>query len=219
MNQPAYNWAAEVMSYAMANPAGVARRKTPKASRPVRSAPATVQAATVEPVPEPLAVEAPAAMAEPIEAEPVPVPVEPVSQVRSIRPVPVKPSPSAKLSLSDASKAFTRTKWGTFEADLPEQWAQSVCRAKGKKLAVGFFAYDEPVRVSVAKLKTVLQCRKNWVSWAVEFRSHNNQQTLEIKWFNRYGGRGGMKLTDQPVAEFEAIAIGEADPEAEAIAA
>lgn len=91
MNQPAYNWAAEVMAYALAHPAGMARRRAPKASRTLRSAPATVQAPTAQPEPEPPA-------GEPPMAEPEPIEVEPVSQVQ---PVAIEPPQAGHFTPRD----------------------------------------------------------------------------------------------------------------------
>lgn len=155
MNQPAYNWAAEVMAYAIAHPAGVARRRAPKAPRPPRNAPATVKAQRVEPAPEPLAVEAPAAMAEPVEAEPV-------SQVVQLRPAgPFTPQDLAAavecLRLIDR-EADDATEY--FLGHLPEFYAVGVTVAKPDYQAPSFEVFVADIRAKMVDFPTASHFRQ-----------------------------------------------------------
>jgi hypothetical protein len=155
MNQSSYNWAAEVMAYAMAHPAGVARRKTPKASRPVRSAPAAVQAPTVEPVPEPMAVEQP-------QAEPVAVEAEPVSRVVQLRPAgPFSPQDLAAavecLRLIDR-EAEDATEY--FLGHLPEFYALGVTVAKPDYQAPSFEHFVADIHAKMVEFPTASHFRR-----------------------------------------------------------
>lgn len=155
MSQPSYNWAAEVMAYAMAHPAGLSRRKAPKASRPPRNAPATVKAPTVEPVPEPLTVEAPAAMAEPVEAEPV-------SQVVQLRPAdPFTPQDLAAavecLRLVDR-ESEDATEY--FLGHLPEIYAIGVTVAKPDYQAPDFEHFVADIHAKMVDFPTASHFRK-----------------------------------------------------------
>ena len=176
MNRPAdYNWAAEVMAYAMAHPAGVARRRAPKASRPVRSAPAAVQAPKAEPAPEPLAVEAPAAMAEPVEAEPVPA--EPVSQVVQLR-------PAGQFTPQDLAAAVECLRLIDREAEdateyflghLPEFYAVGTTVAKPDCTMPDFEHFIADIRAKMVDFPTASHFRKAMAEIVTAGREYQRQ--------------------------------------------